>query len=224
MTKGISTTAMATTIDLGFLGYAPRLKKTFLSGLTKYVSEGHYGRADGDIEPYDYADWTYEVNDLCLFAFRRSKDEDGDDLDEVEIELRQKSTYGFSIIIFKCSVRFTNFDYHKPLPEAELTKVVRNILLKLNRFKNLRKVPICSACQGLGQDDKEFCVRCEEKCSFNPEKCAICIDDEDKVSVWVKLAKCGHVFHKKCISKIDESKQMCPLCRQEFSSSDVTVL
>jgi hypothetical protein len=43
-----------------------------------------------------------------------------------------------------------------------------------------------------------------------PKECAICLDD---INVADSCIECGHLFHKKCLIKMENNK--CPLCRKE---------
>ena len=39
--------------------------------------------------------------------------------------------------------------------------------------------------------------------------CAICLEDAD-----YQLRRCGHIFHKRCITAWKKKSMTCPLCRQ----------
>lgn len=230
---------MTSTIDLGFLNYAPRLQKTLLSGLIKYFKGGHYsmtaGNAYDEYDGYDYADWIYQVNDLVIFAFRRRRDDEGDLEQAFEIELRQyrcPSKIIWEGMFETEEERILEFEEEVKVVEDKMgvlvNKIVKEILQVLNNFNDMRKVPICGCCGDLGQDGKKFCKRCQEKRAYNKEVCSICLDEEEKLSVWVKLDKCGHIFHSCCISKLfqqdREPLKPCPLCRTEFYHSQKTIL
>ena len=212
-------------MDLGFINYVPRLQMTLTKALTYYFETDAFDESRGNIEEFNYADCTQNINDICTFAFRRFKDDDGDPTDDFEITLCQNE-YGVYRVIWEGTFDINEVDIYpdEKMDEEKLKNfvnlVVKMILARLAKFRDIRKVPLCMACNAFGQDEKEFCSKCEMKCAFNKDVCAICLDEEDKVSVWVKLDKCNHVFHVKCVNKLFEKhrseEKMCPLCRKEF--------
>jgi E3 ubiquitin-protein ligase RHA2 len=45
--------------------------------------------------------------------------------------------------------------------------------------------------------------------------CNICLENEGAI---VKIAKCGHIFHRSCIEKwLRECKATCPVCHADLS-------
>jgi hypothetical protein len=49
---------------------------------------------------------------------------------------------------------------------------------------------------------------------FKDDTCAICLDKYQQNQLLKKLT-CSHVFHRKCIGKVNKNKH-CPLCRKIF--------
>ena len=47
---------------------------------------------------------------------------------------------------------------------------------------------------------------------YNNDDCSICLDPL-KEQPCIKLTKCGHVHHRKCITKWFKIEKTCPLCR-----------
>jgi hypothetical protein len=233
MKKKYFSFGMTSTIDLGFFKYVPRLRKTLLSGLTKYFEQGHYDKAEGDLEAWGYADWIYAVNGLALFAFRRHRNDDGDLEDYFDIELQtynspQKIIWDGMYDVEKEGI-YVEMKVVEEKIEVFVNTIVKAILKFLNNFNDVRKIPLCCSCGDLvAQEGKKFCWKCDEKCAYNSEICSICLDEEEKVSVWVKLDKCGHVFHSHCVSKLFEKDsgglKPCPLCRKEFYHFSKTIL
>ena len=49
------------------------------------------------------------------------------------------------------------------------------------------------------------------KKDFENNECIICLDDM-KISDHIKILKCGHIYHYKCINDWFEVKKECPIC------------
>ena len=69
------------------------------------------------------------------------------------------------------------------------------------------------------ESTSEICSICLEKCGFE-YKYIFCIPVfEENREINVKLVKCQHIFHEKCIRKFIDfqpSNIKCPLCRQLY--------
>ena len=105
------------------------------------------------------------------------------------------------------------------------------ILSSLNLRKGLEilidrinNIAFCRSCGKFCQRSeyssiKEECLHCLFQTtinlgtSTNKEQCVICGDD---CVLHYKLTKCGHRFHRKCLSPLD--KMVCPLCRAEIET------
>ena len=47
--------------------------------------------------------------------------------------------------------------------------------------------------------------------------CVICLDIFDINQKLTKIKKCGHVYHRDCISSWFKKKERCPICNYELS-------
>ena len=46
---------------------------------------------------------------------------------------------------------------------------------------------------------------------FKNNECIICLDDM-KIGDHIKILKCGHIYHHKCINEWFNVKKECPIC------------
>lgn len=51
------------------------------------------------------------------------------------------------------------------------------------------------------------------------DKCVICLDDYKPIDA-MKLLKCGHYFHEKCIKEWEKKQKKCPTCKAVIVSED----
>lgn len=61
-----------------------------------------------------------------------------------------------------------------------------------------------------------------ENNKFDLDRCSICMEDIQKKEHKVKLKKCNHTFHKKCLNKyLNETllKFKCPNCKKDYSKN-----
>ena len=59
-----------------------------------------------------------------------------------------------------------------------------------------------------------YVIKLEEK-NDSIDECTICLEDLDKNNL-VKILKCGHEFHTKCIHDWMKIKKTCPICRKKI--------
>ena len=77
--------------------------------------------------------------------------------------------------------------------------------------------PKCRVCTGVAPKG-DYCELCSIMTTRVEEVCAICIDEEKQVAVWVDPG-CGHCYHHECLSKIRDAR--CPLCRKVIQESKI---
>lgn len=77
--------------------------------------------------------------------------------------------------------------------------------------------PKCGVCTGVATRG-EYCELCHIMVARVEEVCAICLEEERKLAVWVD-AGCGHRYHHECFSRIRDAK--CPLCRKEIKEGKI---
>ena len=136
----------------------------------------------------------------------------------LNLELKTKYPFSISFLLIKKTDLGFSLTCYIHLGKEQIVEFdivigtkYRHYIDRIDKLKDFYK--ICK-CGEMCYEDKEQCEECYIFNYEHPENCAICMCNNYR---WTKL-KCKHIFHRHCISKVDNKK--CPLCRAKFDLND----
>ena len=80
----------------------------------------------------------------------------------------------------------------------------------------------CKECFHISLPNEEYCHYCMLQVSEHHEICPICLDEKRVREKWF-ITPCFHIFHRNCLETSLQTKESCPLCRQECSLKELKI-
>jgi len=93
------------------------------------------------------------------------------------------------------------------------------VLAVLRSFDNMQIASVDSLIKSFSMPDKSVL----DRISDSEQICSICLTDLESEASVSSINRCGHFFHKECITHWLSQKLNCPLCRQHCTELFVKV-
>lgn len=164
----------------------------------------------------------------------RLLDEFGDEEENMSFEMSGYSCLSIEVLSTeKCQVYISDMSkkvrlveskpFHYPFDlDSQCMDLLDELLIEFDSIQDTRNIRVCPCCRVrcVFEVGYNYCDDCEDKKSYHPDVCPICIDPDVNFGIWTSLP-CKHVFHFECLAKIkreDSQPFRCSVCRTDYHS------